>query len=128
LRVFLFSIIACLVGFSTTFYSDAIPWTSEEDRAHAADAIAVGRIMSYQDDGAHRYYEISIIKWIKNPQPNRTITMHSIAPKAFDPINPYAIFQKKDLGLFYLQSVDGEWRSTNYSKQIWASELNAFTI
>lgn len=113
-----------LVGFSVIFYSEAIPWSSEENMALDADAMAVGRITSYRDDGAHRYYEISIIKWIKNPQPDQTITMRSITPKVFDPHNPYAIFQKKDLGLFYLKSVDGEWRSTNYSKQIWASELS----
>lgn len=89
-----------------------------------ADSIAVGRVMSYQDNGAHRYYEISIIKWIKNPQSNQTITMGSITPKVFDPHFPYAIFQKKDLGLFYLKSVDGKWKSTNYSRQIMASEMN----
>jgi len=120
----LFSIIACLVGFSVILYSEAIPWTSEENMALGADAMAVGRITSYRDEGAHRYYEISIIKWIKNPQADQTITMRSITPKVFDPHNPYAIFQKKDLGLFYLKSVDGEWRSTNYSKQIWAIDLN----
>ena len=80
--------------------------------------------MSYLDEGSHRYYEISIKKWIKNPQQDQTITMKSIAPKVFNPHFPYAIFAKKDLGLFYLKSVDGEWHSTNYSKQIWASELS----
>jgi hypothetical protein len=124
MRVFLFSIIACLIGLSTTLYSDAIPWTSEEDRARAADSIAVGRIISYQNDGVHRYYEISIIKWIKNPQPDQTITMRSITPEAFNPHFPFAVFQKKDLGLFYLRLIDGKWQSTNYSRQILASELN----
>jgi hypothetical protein len=124
LRILLFSIFACLVGLSTILYSDAIPWTSEEDRAQAADSIVVGRIMSYQDNGTHRYYEISIIKWIKNPQSDRTITMRSITPEAFDPHFPFAIFQKKDLGLFYLSLIDGKWQSTNYSRQIWASELS----
>ncbi len=113
-----------MAGLSAILYSDAIPWTSEEDRTRAADSISVGRIMSYQDDGVHRYYEISIIKWIKNPQPDQTITMRSITPDAFNPHFPYAIFQKKDLGLFYLRLIDGKWQSTNYSRQIWASELN----
>ena len=122
--IFMFPIIACLFGFSIILYSEAIPWTSEENKALDADVIAVGRITSYQDDGAHRYYEISIIKWIKNPQSNQTITMGSITPKVFDPHFPYAIFQKKDLGLFYLKSVDGKWKSTNYSRQIMASEMN----
>ncbi|CAE6495827.1 hypothetical protein NUZ5A_50461 [Candidatus Nitrosotenuis uzonensis] len=113
-----------MIGLSTTLYSDAIPWTSEEDRASAADSIAVGRIESYQDDGAHRYYEISIIKWIKNPQPDRTIIMRSVTPEALNPHFPFAVFQKKDLGLFYLRIIDGKWQSTNYSHQIWASELS----
>jgi len=124
LKVHLFSVIACLAIFFVIYPAEAIPWTSEENKALDADAIAVGRIMSYRDDGAHRYYEISIIKWIKNPQQDQTITMRSITPKVFDPHVPYAIFEKKDLGLFYLKSVDGEWSSTNYSKQIWASELS----
>lgn len=120
----LFSFIVCLGMFSAVLGVDAIPWTSEENMALDADAIAVGRIVSYQDDGSHRYYEISIIKWIKNSQPDQTITMGSITLKAFIPHFPYAIFQKKDLGLFYLKSVDGKWQSTNYSHQIMASELN----
>lgn len=114
----------CLAGFSIISHSEAIPWASEENMALDADAIVVGRIISYQDDGAHRYYEISIIKWIKNPQPDQTITMRSITPKVFNPHVPYAIFDTKDLGLFYLKSIDGEWRSTNYSKQIWSSEIS----
>lgn len=122
--IFWISTIVCLGVLSAVIEVYAIPWTSEENMTLGADAMAVGRITSYRDDGAHRYYEISIIKWIKNPQPDQTITMRSITPKVFDPHNPYAIFQKKDLGLFFLKSVDGEWRSTNYSKQIWAIDLN----
>ena len=124
LKIHLFLIIACLAIFFVIYPAEAIPWTSEENKSLDADAIAVGRIMSYSDEGAHRYYEISIIKWIKNPQQDQTITMRSIAPEVFNPHFPYAIFAKKDLGLFYLKLVDGEWRSTNYSKQIWASELS----
>ncbi|MEX1150933.1 MAG: hypothetical protein WEB28_02480, partial [Nitrosopumilaceae archaeon] len=69
MREYLFSIIVSLAALSIISYSEAIPWTSEENKALDADAIVVGRIISYQDDGAHRTYEISIIKWIKNPQP-----------------------------------------------------------
>lgn len=108
LKIHLLSVIACLAIFFVIYPAEAIPWTSEENKALDADAIAVGRIMSYQDEGAHRYYEISIIKWIKNPQQDQTITMRSITPEVFNPHHPYAIFAKKDLGLFYLKSVDGE--------------------
>lgn len=118
----MFLVIACLAIFFVIYPADAIPWTSEENKALDADAIAVGQIVSYRDDGAHRYYEISVIKWIKNPQLDQTITMKSITPQVFDPHVPYAIFEKKDLGLFYVKLIDGEWRSTNYSKQIFASE------
>lgn len=123
MKVYLFSIIVLAVC-SIILQSDAIPWSSKETRALGADAIAVGRIISYQDDGAHRDYKISIIKWIKNSQPDQIITMRSITPKVFDPINPYFIFEKKDLGLFYLKSDNGKWHSTNYSRQIWANELS----
>lgn len=124
MRILLFSVIVCLAGLSVIIHSEAIPWRPEEDKALGADSIAVGRIISYQDDGAHRYYEISIIKWIKNPQPEQTIMMRSVTPDAFNPHFPFAIFQKKDLGLFYLRLIDGKWQSTNYSRQIWASEIN----
>ncbi len=124
MKVYLFSVITCLGILSVVFNAEAIPWFSEEDKSLGADSIAVGRIMSYRDDGAHRYYEVSIIKWITNPQPDRIITMKSIAPKAFNPADPFFIFEKKDLGLFYLKSVDNEWHSTNFSKQIWASDLS----
>jgi len=118
----LFLVIVCLTIFFVFYPADAIPWTSDEKKALDADAIAVGRIVSYHDDGAQRYYEISIIKWIKNPQLSQTITMRSITPKVFDQHVPYEIFEKKDLGLFYIKLIDGEWHSTNYSKQIFASE------
>ena len=118
----MFLVIACLAIFFVIYPVEAIPWTSEENKALDADAIAVGRIVSYRDDGAHRYYEISVIKWIKNLQPDQTITMRSITPKVFDSHMPYTIFEKKDLGLFYIKLIDGEWRSTNFSKQILASE------
>ena len=106
-----------LIGFIGSVF--AIPEFSQEEREHGADVIAIGQILSYYDEGKYRFYEITILKELKNSASSETITMRSINEDGFDPIDPYNVFEEQDLVLLYLKDYGrGFWESTNFSKKV----------
>ena len=107
----------------------AIPEFSDAQKVDGADFIAIGQIISYYDEGKYRFYEISILKQLKNTIADDTIIVRSINEKGFDSHNPYNIFEDGETVLLYLKDYDrGFFESTNFSEKIQDGQLqNAIT-
>ena len=105
-----------LVGFVGAVYG--IPEFTEAEKVYGADSIGIGQILSYHDEGEYRFYEISILKVLKNTLPDK-ITMRSVNELGFDPIDPHEIFRDGDVVLLYLKDYNrGFLESTNFSQLI----------
>jgi len=112
-----FVILMLLVGFVGFAY--AIPEFIDSEKVYAADVIAIGQILSYHDEEKYRFYEISILRELKNTLPDNIITMRSISENGFDSIDPHNVFVNGDLVLLYLKDYGrGFWESTNFSSTI----------
>jgi hypothetical protein len=103
--------------------SYAIPYFSEQERVNIADAIGYGSVLSYHDEGASRIYEISILRWLKNPQTEFPLVVKGVNEKGFHLMAPIKIFQKDDLGIFYLRKIDDSWQTTFFSKQVYYDDV-----
>lgn len=103
--------------------SYAMPYFSEQERVDIADSIGYGRILSYHDEGASRIYDVSILRWLKNPQTEYIVVVKGVNEKGFNSMAPITIFQKDDLGIFYLKSIDGVWQTTFFSKQVYYDDV-----
>lgn len=113
-----FVILLILIGFVSTVF--AIPEFTDPEKVYGADVIVIGQILSYYDEGKYRFYEISILKELKNSVSADTITMRSI--------NESSIFETGDPVLLYLKDYGrGFWESTNFSEKILDGRLQ-YTI
>jgi len=120
MKVFLVFLV--LIGFAANVY--AIPEFTETEKAYSADLILIEQVLSYQDQGKHRFYEVAVMHLLDGNLQDDSIAVRSINKSGFDPIDPYNIFEESDLVLLYLKDYDeGFWEPANFSKIISQGQL-----
>ena len=112
-------ITAIIVLPSVIPHAFGIPFFSEEQKIEGGQFIAIGKITSYHDEGISRFYDAKIIKWLKNPLEQDTVSFRSINEKGFDSFAPKDIFEVDDYAVINLRDYDrGFLESTFFSYKI----------
>lgn len=99
------SLLVCTI-LANSYFVQAVPFTSFQDRYIISDVVLIGKIISTKENsGTQTLYEVQVEQYLKNPSPEGKIMVLAYGTKGtpLNPHAPYTVYSVGDRVFFYLK-------------------------